>query len=100
MPTRSESAAGSSTRVCRKAAAFLAGLDDDWRRRIEAVGPCRHEAKPAREPHEALVRAIGCRGLKRLPKTPSASEMRAPGLAWQPCRTIAAWYRWRVSTDA
>lgn len=36
----------------------LSGLDDDWARHISLVGECRHEAKPAREPYEALVRAI------------------------------------------
>ncbi|BBH45862.1 DNA-3-methyladenine glycosylase family protein [Pseudomonas sp. KU43P] len=40
------------------AATFLQGLDDDWARHIAAIGPCRHETKPAREPYEALIRAI------------------------------------------
>lgn len=38
--------------------AFLSGLGDDWARLIEFVGPCRHDPKAAREPYEALVRAI------------------------------------------
>lgn len=42
----------------RRATAFLSGLDARWARHVAAVGPCRHEAKPAREPYEALVRAI------------------------------------------
>lgn len=42
----------------RRAAEFLSSLDDDWARHIAAIGPCRHAAKPAREPYEALVRAI------------------------------------------
>jgi DNA-3-methyladenine glycosylase II len=42
----------------RKAADFLSNLDADWERHVAATGPCRHEAKPAREPYEALVRAI------------------------------------------
>ena len=37
---------------------FLANLDDDWARLITLVGPCRHDPKAAREPYEALVRAI------------------------------------------
>lgn len=37
---------------------FLSEMDEDWARHIAAIGPCRHEAKPAREPYEALVRAI------------------------------------------
>jgi DNA-3-methyladenine glycosylase II len=42
----------------RRAAEFLSNLDADWGRHIAAIGPCLHEAKPAREPFEALVRAI------------------------------------------
>ncbi|MGE7955167.1 DNA-3-methyladenine glycosylase family protein [Pseudomonas sp. NPDC089530] len=41
-----------------QARTFLAGLDADWARHIEAVGPCLHQPKPTREPYEALVRAI------------------------------------------
>ena len=41
-----------------RAEAFLANLDDDWARHVAALGPCLHETKPAREPFEALVRAI------------------------------------------
>ncbi|GAB7540386.1 DNA-3-methyladenine glycosylase family protein [Cupriavidus sp. CuC1] len=41
-----------------QAAEFLSGLDTDWARHVAATGPCRHAAKPAREPFEALVRAI------------------------------------------
>jgi DNA-3-methyladenine glycosylase II len=37
---------------------FLTNLDDDWARLIALVGPCRHDPKAAREPYEALVRAI------------------------------------------
>jgi len=40
------------------ASRFLAALDGDWSRHVEAIGPCLHEAKPARDPYEALVRAI------------------------------------------
>lgn len=38
--------------------AFLSSHDDDWARLIQLVGPCRHDPKAAREPYEALVRAI------------------------------------------
>lgn len=41
-----------------RATEHLRGLDTDWSQHITAVGACRHEAKPAREPYEALVRAI------------------------------------------
>jgi DNA-3-methyladenine glycosylase II len=37
---------------------FLRGHDEDWASLIELVGPCRHDPKAAREPYEALVRAI------------------------------------------
>jgi DNA-3-methyladenine glycosylase II len=40
------------------ASVFLAGLDEDWRRHVEAIGPCLLQPKPAREPYEALVRAV------------------------------------------
>ncbi|MBC3376330.1 DNA-3-methyladenine glycosylase 2 family protein [Pseudomonas sp. SWRI92] len=41
-----------------QATAFLANLDEDWRRHVEATGPCLLQPKPARDPYEALVRAI------------------------------------------
>ncbi|VVN82351.1 DNA-3-methyladenine glycosylase family protein [Pseudomonas fluorescens] len=40
------------------ASAFLASIDEDWARHIAAIGPCLHQPKPARDPWEALVRAI------------------------------------------
>jgi len=42
----------------QQAAKYLSMLDGDWARHVAKIGPCRHEAKPAREPYEALVRAI------------------------------------------
>lgn len=51
-------AADLSPRAYKRAAKFLSELDEDWARHIAAIGPCRHEAKPAREPYETLVRAI------------------------------------------
>lgn len=51
-------AADLSTHAYQRAATFLSGLDEDWARHIAAIGSCRHEAKPARAPYEALVRAI------------------------------------------
>jgi DNA-3-methyladenine glycosylase II len=39
--------------------AFLRDLDDDWAGLVAQVGPCVHDPKAAREPYEALVRAIG-----------------------------------------
>lgn len=36
----------------------LANIDDDWARLIDQVGPSLHAPKPAREPYEALIRAI------------------------------------------
>lgn len=37
---------------------FLRNLDADWSEHIEVIGPCKHASKPAREPYEALIRAI------------------------------------------
>src|ERR1700722_11424132 len=37
---------------------FLTNVDDDWARLVARVGPCRNDPKAAREPYEALVRAI------------------------------------------
>ena len=51
-------AADLSPRTYRQAAKFLSDQDAHWASHIATVGPCRHEAKPAREPYEALVRAI------------------------------------------
>ncbi len=42
----------------QEATAYLSTLGAEWARHVAKVGPCRHEAKPAREPYEALVRAI------------------------------------------
>ncbi len=41
-----------------RASTALSKVDEDWSRHIEYIGPCRLEAKPAREPFEALVRAV------------------------------------------
>jgi DNA-3-methyladenine glycosylase II len=38
--------------------AFLSSLDGDWADLVARVGPCRHDPKAAREPYEALIRAI------------------------------------------
>lgn len=38
--------------------AFLTSLDSEWAGLIARVGPCRHDPKAAREPYEALIRAI------------------------------------------
>ncbi|GGY20547.1 DNA-3-methyladenine glycosylase 1 [Rhodanobacter panaciterrae] len=37
---------------------YLASIDADWSRLVAQLGPCGHEPKPAREPFEALVRAV------------------------------------------
>jgi DNA-3-methyladenine glycosylase II len=42
-----------------KSVAFLRKIDHDWANLVARVGPCRHDPKAAREPYEALVRAIG-----------------------------------------
>lgn len=38
----------------------------------------------------------GYRRLKKLMHAPKAKDMHTIGLAWQPYRSIAAWYLWRV----
>jgi len=45
-------------RLYGQAARFLSRLDADWARHIDAIGRCLHEVKPARDPYQALVRAI------------------------------------------
>jgi len=40
------------------ASTLLASVDADWARLVAQIGPCGHEPKPAREPYEALVRAV------------------------------------------
>ncbi len=42
----------------QQASDHLAGIDADWARLVAAVGPCTHQPKPAREPYEALIRAV------------------------------------------
>jgi DNA-3-methyladenine glycosylase II len=38
---------------------FLRAHNKEWAALIELVGPCLHDPKAAREPYEALIRAIG-----------------------------------------
>lgn len=40
------------------ASLYVANIDTDWLRLVNAVGPCTHTSKPEREPYEALVRAV------------------------------------------
>lgn len=40
------------------ASKHLASIDSDWAQLVAQLGPCGHEPKPAREPYEALVRAV------------------------------------------
>jgi DNA-3-methyladenine glycosylase II len=47
-----------STNKYQSATAFLAELDADWAQLIATVGPCTFEPRPAREPYEALIRAV------------------------------------------
>lgn len=42
----------------RDAERFLAAIDDDWAALVATVGPCLHTPRPAREPWEALLRAV------------------------------------------
>ncbi|RJS17036.1 DNA-3-methyladenine glycosylase 2 family protein [Corallococcus sp. H22C18031201] len=54
-----------SPETLRHATQFLSCVDEDWSRHVATVGPCRFEAKPTREPYEALVRAIAYQQLHR-----------------------------------
>jgi DNA-3-methyladenine glycosylase II len=47
-----------STLHLQQATKFLTNIDADWARLIETVGECQFEPKPAREPYEALIRAV------------------------------------------
>ena len=51
-------AANPPTEFHRQATAYLASLDGDWARHIAMIGPCQLQLRQAREPYEALVRAI------------------------------------------
>ena len=42
----------------QQATDYLANLDADWAQLIGTVGVCQFEPKPAREPYEALIRAV------------------------------------------
>lgn len=42
----------------RQATRFLSAIDNDWATLIATGGECKFEAKPEREPYEALVRAV------------------------------------------
>lgn len=50
--------ASSPIDIYRLAANHLTRIDEDWSRLIKSVGPCMHQPEPAREPYEALVRAV------------------------------------------
>lgn len=49
---------GPHTDLYRRATGHIAAIDADWARLVAAVGPCTLEPRPAREPYEALVRAV------------------------------------------
>ena len=40
------------------AVSHLSSVDEDWSRLIKHVDPCMHRSRPAREPYEALIRAV------------------------------------------
>ncbi len=41
-----------------QALAHLAAIDAHWARLIDGVGHIRFESRPAREPYDALIRAV------------------------------------------
>lgn len=46
------------THTYRIAANHLSQIDENWAELVELAGPCMHRSKPAREPYEALIRAV------------------------------------------
>jgi DNA-3-methyladenine glycosylase II len=42
----------------QQATQFLSAIDNDWAQLIATVGACGFQAKPEREPYEALIRAV------------------------------------------
>jgi DNA-3-methyladenine glycosylase II len=46
------------SKLYAEATLFLRNLDEDWAQAVDAIGPCTHEPKAAREPYEALIRAV------------------------------------------
>lgn len=85
-------AADLSPRAYQLAAEFLSGLDEDWACHIAAVGPCRLEAKPAREPYEALVRAIAYQQLHAKAGDAILARLLAlyPGVSFPPPEQLLA----------
>ena len=85
-------------------------FDDDWARLITHVGPCLHDPKAAREPYEALVRAIAYQQLTakagdaiiaRLLALYPKQLFRRPSTSWSPellarVATINGMGRWTV----
>jgi len=66
------------------ASAFLSSIDADWAGLVAQVGPCGHEPKPAREPYEALVRAVAYQQLH----VKAGDAILARLLAWHPQRAF------------
>lgn len=61
----------------------LSLIDEDWARLIELAGPCTHRSQPAREPYEALIRAVAYQQLHA--RAADAIIARFLGM-YSPCR--------------
>jgi DNA-3-methyladenine glycosylase II len=70
--------------------AFLRDLDDDWAGLVAHVGPCLHDPKAAREPYEALVRAIGYQQLTAKAGDAIIARLKACGFSATKIATIKA----------
>lgn len=72
--------------------AFLSKLDEEWAALIARVGPCRHDPKAAREPYEALVRAIAYQQLNAKAGDAILERLKAlaPHCTFPPPATIVA----------
>lgn len=64
---------------------FLARIDRDWDWLVNIVGPCTHQPRPAREPYEALIRAVAYQQLHA--KAGDAILVRLFGLYADTCPT-------------
>jgi DNA-3-methyladenine glycosylase II len=71
---------------------FLRAVDPYWEALIEQVGPCRHEPKAAREPYEALIRAIAYQQLTAAAGDAIIARLKAlhPGAPFPTAETLAA----------
>ncbi|WP_448622947.1 hypothetical protein [Dickeya fangzhongdai] len=70
-----------------QALAHLAAIDAHWARLIDGVGHIRFESRPAREPYDALIRAVASQQLSNR----AAAAIRGQGeVAFEPLLVVRA----------